>query len=164
MDELLARARDALAAARSTVVLTGAGISAESGIPTFRDAMTGLWSRYRAEDLATPEAFRRDPRTVWDCSTRRWRRSPARRFLPEGSTPSRTSPRIRTTPPVECWSRTGSAGASLLLPGIVPELSATPGRTRWIGPRPGEHTDEVLGSLGLDAAQIAELRSRGAAA
>jgi NAD-dependent deacetylase len=65
MDENLARARDALAVARSIVVLTGAGISAESGIPTFRDAMTGLWSRFRPEDLATPEAFERDPATVW---------------------------------------------------------------------------------------------------
>jgi NAD-dependent deacetylase len=51
-------------AARSVVVLTGAGISAESGIPTFRDAMEGLWARFRAEDLATPEAFERDPETV----------------------------------------------------------------------------------------------------
>lgn len=65
MDEVLARARDALGGARSIVVLTGAGISAESGIPTFRDAMTGLWSKYRPEDLATPEAFQRDPATVW---------------------------------------------------------------------------------------------------
>lgn len=65
MDEVLARARVTLADARSIVVLTGAGISAESGIPTFRDAMTGLWSRYRPEDLATPEAFDRDPATVW---------------------------------------------------------------------------------------------------
>lgn len=55
-----------MAAARSIAVMTGAGISAESGIPTFRDAMTGLWSRFRPEDLATPEAFRRDPKTVWD--------------------------------------------------------------------------------------------------
>jgi NAD-dependent deacetylase len=67
-----ARAREALAVARSIVVLTGAGISAESGIPTFRDAMTGLWARYRPEDLATPEAFQRDPRTVWDWYA--WRR------------------------------------------------------------------------------------------
>src|SRR5512134_169513 len=72
MDEALARAREAIAVARSIVVLTGAGISAESGIPTFRDAMTGLWARYRPEDLATPEAFRRDPRTVWDWYA--WRR------------------------------------------------------------------------------------------
>ncbi len=51
--------------AASVMVLTGAGISAESGIATFRDAQTGLWARYRAEDLATPEAFRRDPGLVW---------------------------------------------------------------------------------------------------
>lgn len=66
------RARDAIAGAGSIVVLTGAGISAESGIPTFRDAMTGLWARFRPEDLATPEAFLRDPRTVWDWYA--WRR------------------------------------------------------------------------------------------
>jgi NAD-dependent deacetylase len=47
------------------VVLSGAGMSAESGVPTFRAAQTGLWSRYRPEELATPEAFRRDPRRVW---------------------------------------------------------------------------------------------------
>jgi NAD-dependent deacetylase len=67
------RVREALGAARSIVVLTGAGISAESGIPTFRDAMTGLWARYKPEDLATPEAFLRDPRTVWDWYA--WRRA-----------------------------------------------------------------------------------------
>lgn len=54
-----------LASARRVVVLTGAGVSAESGVPTFRDAQTGLWARYRAEDLATPEAFARDPDLVW---------------------------------------------------------------------------------------------------
>jgi NAD-dependent deacetylase len=53
-------------------VLTGAGISAESGIPTFRDAMSGLWARFRPEDLATPAAFARDPHLVWDWY--RWRR------------------------------------------------------------------------------------------
>lgn len=46
-------------------VLTGAGISAESGIPTFRDA-NGLWRGMRPEDVATPEAWARNPRTVWD--------------------------------------------------------------------------------------------------
>lgn len=55
----------ALSASRLVVFLTGAGISAESGIPTFRQAMTGLWSRFRPEELATPEAFARDPETVW---------------------------------------------------------------------------------------------------
>ena len=54
-----------IARARHTLVLTGAGISAESGVPTFRDAQTGLWARYSPEELATPEAFRRDPTLIW---------------------------------------------------------------------------------------------------
>ena len=54
----------ALRDARSVVVLTGAGISAESGIPTFRDALTGLWAKFNPAELATPEAFVRDPETV----------------------------------------------------------------------------------------------------
>jgi len=61
-----------LRAARQIAVFTGAGVSAESGIPTFRDAQTGLWANYSAEDLATPEAFRRDPVTVWNWYA--WRR------------------------------------------------------------------------------------------
>ena len=58
--------------ARHVCVLTGAGISAESGVPTFREAQTGLWSRYDPLDLATPEAFLRDPELVWRWY--RWRR------------------------------------------------------------------------------------------
>jgi NAD-dependent deacetylase len=54
------------------VVFTGAGISAESGVPTFRDALTGLWSHYNPEELATPQAFQRDPKLVWDWYA--WRR------------------------------------------------------------------------------------------
>lgn len=61
----LEHAAERLRGASRVVALTGAGVSAESGVPTFRDAQTGLWARYRAEDLATPEAFRRDPRLVW---------------------------------------------------------------------------------------------------
>jgi NAD-dependent deacetylase len=52
--------------ARRIAVLTGAGVSAESGVPTFRDAQTGIWANLRPEDLATEEAFRRNPRRVWD--------------------------------------------------------------------------------------------------
>lgn len=55
----------ALAASRRPVVLSGAGMSAESGVPTFRDAMDGLWARFRPEELATPEAFAADPALVW---------------------------------------------------------------------------------------------------
>jgi len=60
--ELISR----IAAARSLFVLTGAGVSAESGIPTFRDAMTGLWSRFDPAQLASEDGFRADPEHVWD--------------------------------------------------------------------------------------------------
>lgn len=53
-----------LSTASSIAVLTGAGVSAESGIPTFRDAMTGFWTKFDPVDLATPEAFARDPEVV----------------------------------------------------------------------------------------------------
>jgi NAD-dependent deacetylase len=62
------------------VVLTGAGISAESGVPTFRDAQTGLWERFSPEELASPEAFRRDPRLVWEWYA--WRRELVSRASP----------------------------------------------------------------------------------
>jgi len=52
--------------ARHLVVLTGAGVSAESGVPTFRDALTGLWARFSPEELATQVAFRANPQRVWD--------------------------------------------------------------------------------------------------
>lgn len=57
---------DQLLLARQVLVLTGAGMSAESGVPTFRDAQTGMWAQYRPEDLATPEAFERHPARVWN--------------------------------------------------------------------------------------------------
>lgn len=56
---------DALRQARHLVVFTGAGVSAESGIPTFRDALSGLWQRFDPAQLATPEAFAEDPALVW---------------------------------------------------------------------------------------------------
>lgn len=58
-------ASDWVAQARRIVVFSGAGISAESGVPTFRDAMTGLWARFSPEELATESAFRADPQRVW---------------------------------------------------------------------------------------------------
>ncbi len=63
--------RERLERARRPVALTGAGISAESGVPTFR-GKDGLWRNYRAEELATPEAFRKDPKLVWEFYE--WRR------------------------------------------------------------------------------------------
>lgn len=67
--------------ARRVVALTGSGISAESGVPTFRDAQTGLWARYDPQELATPEAFARDPELVWKWYA--WRRG-----LVEGARPN----------------------------------------------------------------------------
>src|SRR5581483_654950 len=66
--ELISR----LAAAKRVTVLTGAGVSAESGVPTFRDTQTGLWAKFRPEYLATPGAFRRNQKLV--CEWYAWRR------------------------------------------------------------------------------------------
>lgn len=64
-------ARKRLAGAKAVLVLTGAGISAESGVPTFRGP-EGLWRQFRPEELATPQAFARDPKLVWEWYA--WRR------------------------------------------------------------------------------------------
>jgi NAD-dependent deacetylase len=71
---------EALRRSRHVAVLTGAGVSAESGLPTFRDALTGHWAKHRPEDLATPEAFERNPAMVWEWY--RMRREGALRALP----------------------------------------------------------------------------------
>ena len=55
-----------LQSAGRIAMLTGAGVSAESGVPTFRDAQTGLWAHDRPEDLATEEGYRANPQRVWD--------------------------------------------------------------------------------------------------
>jgi NAD-dependent deacetylase len=71
----IALAEDLVAAirnSRSLVALTGAGVSAESGVPTFRDAQTGLWAQFDPLELATPSAFARNPKLVWDWYA--WRR------------------------------------------------------------------------------------------
>ena len=75
-DELI----DSLRAARHAVVLSGAGISAESGLATFRTPQTGLWERFRPEELATPGAFRRAPALVWGWYE--WRRMQVMRAEP----------------------------------------------------------------------------------
>ena len=71
---------ESLRAAKKIVALTGAGISAESGLATFRDAQTGLWSKFRPEELATAEAFQRDPKFVQDWYA--WRREQALKAEP----------------------------------------------------------------------------------
>lgn len=81
MEEALPhRAAELLGDARRVVVLTGAGISAESGVPTFRDDLTGLWARFDARELATAAAFHADPDLVWGWYE--WRRTRVRRAEP----------------------------------------------------------------------------------
>lgn len=71
--------RELIANARCMVALTGAGVSAESGVPTFRGA-GGLWRSYNPQDLATPHAFARDPKLVWEWYD--WRRTKIAEALP----------------------------------------------------------------------------------
>src|SRR5881394_91645 len=71
-DDFPANLLNALRNTRHVAALTGSGISAESGVPTFRDSQSGLWSKFRPEDLATPEAFERNPKLVWEWYA--WRR------------------------------------------------------------------------------------------
>lgn len=75
-EDLIGRLRNA----KHVVVFTGAGVSAESGIPTFRDALTGLWERFDAEELATPQAFQNNPALVWGWYE--WRRMKVMRARP----------------------------------------------------------------------------------
>jgi len=70
-DDLVARVAEAISRASRVTVLTGAGVSAASGIPTFRGA-DGMWKKFRAETLATAEAFKHDPTLVWEWYD--WRR------------------------------------------------------------------------------------------
>ena len=72
-----------LRTAHRVVNPTGAGVSQESGIPTFRDRQTGLWSRFDAAELATPEAFHRDPALVWGWYE--WRRAAVARAVPNAA-------------------------------------------------------------------------------
>ena len=71
MEQEILEAQKLINDSASITVLTGAGVSAESGIPTFRGE-NGLWRNFRSEDLATPEAFSRDPKLVWEWYE--WRR------------------------------------------------------------------------------------------
>jgi NAD-dependent deacetylase len=66
LDAAIQSATALLRSAQRPTVLTGAGVSKESGIPTFRDAMDGLWAKYNPHELASPLAFKRDPKLVWD--------------------------------------------------------------------------------------------------
>ncbi|QJI37964.1 SIR2 family NAD-dependent protein deacylase [Pseudomonas sp. ADAK13] len=82
MDDM-SRATQALRAARKVVFFTGAGISAESGIPTFRDKLTGLWAKHDPQRLETATAFRENPALVWGWYL--WRRNQAKQAKPNAA-------------------------------------------------------------------------------
>jgi NAD-dependent deacetylase len=82
IDPQIHRLAECVRQARRLTILTGAGVSAASGVPTFR-GQDGLWRQYRAEDLATPEAFARDPRLVWEWYD--WRRGLIARCRPNAA-------------------------------------------------------------------------------
>lgn len=92
------RAAEILRDARFIVVMTGAGVSAESGVPTFRGA-GGLWEGYRAEEVATPQAFERDPTLVWRFYN--WRREHLARCKPNAAHVAIAELERRATPPKE---------------------------------------------------------------
>jgi len=110
-------ARSLVRGAGRIVALTGAGVSAESGVPTFRGA-GGLWKQFRAEDLATPDAFARDARLVWEWYG--WRRSVVLSCVPNAAhralaTASATRPNFRVvTQNVDGLHAAASGGAAPL--------------------------------------------------
>ena len=106
-----------LRGARRVTVLTGAGISAASGVPTFRGA-AGLWRNYRPEDLATPEAFARDPILLWEWYA--WRRETIAGCIPNAAHEV-----------LARWSQGGDGGATIVTQNVddlhllVPALRAS---------------------------------------
>lgn len=79
-DHLIKQAAELIQQADTVTILTGAGVSKESGVPTFRDALEGLWEQYDPQDLATPQAFIANPKLVWDWYE--WRRKLASEVAP----------------------------------------------------------------------------------
>lgn len=79
-DNLIQQATRLIDDAQYITILTGAGVSKESGVPTFRDALEGLWAKYDPQDLATPQAFKANPKLVWDWYE--WRRKLAQKVQP----------------------------------------------------------------------------------
>ncbi len=130
----LEEAREWIEAAPAVAVLTGAGISAESGVPTFRGA-AGLWREYKPEDLATPEAFARDPELVWEWYN--WRRetiakarpNPGHKALVELEIRKRTFTLI--TQNVDGLHEMAGSGKILKLHGDIWRLRCTQCGSNW---------------------------------
>jgi NAD-dependent deacetylase len=130
----LEEAREWLASATSLAVLTGAGISAESGVPTFRGT-DGLWKNHKAEELATPEAFDRDPRLVWEWYN--WRRETIKKAQPNAAHKALVQLEIRKprftliTQNVDGLHDLAGNGKILRLHGDIWRMCCTTCRSNW---------------------------------
>lgn len=132
--ENLEQARGWIREAEGVAVLTGAGISAESGVPTFRGA-GGLWREYRPEDLATPEAFARDPKLVWEWYN--WRRELIAKARPNAGHQALVELEIRKryftliTQNVDGLHDLAGSGRVLKLHGDIWRMRCTKCRAEW---------------------------------
>ena len=128
------QAREWIQAAQSVAVLTGAGISAESGVPTFRGE-NGLWRTYKPEELATPEAFARDPRLVWEWYN--WRRELIAKARPNAGHKALVDFEIRKrnftliTQNVDGLHELAGSGKTLKLHGDIWRLRCTDCGSSW---------------------------------
>jgi NAD-dependent deacetylase len=135
----LAEAAELARGARRVVVLTGAGMSAESGVPTFRDAQTGLWEQYSPEQLATEDAWFADPGLVW--SWYQWRARLVRSCSPNAGHRA-----------IAAWQRALTGRPDGTGPGGVPPDDGAPG--------PGP----AAGSLVISTQNVDDLHERAGAA
>lgn len=147
----LREARRRLSGAGRVAVLTGAGISAPSGIPTFRDA-GGLWKDFRIEDYATPEAYRRDPLRVWEWYA--WRYTSAMQAQPNRAHRLLAELERRfTTPSPQVGERltpTAREGSGFLL--VTQNVDGLHARAGSV------HLVELHGSLGRARCEVCEVR------
>jgi NAD-dependent deacetylase len=132
---------DALARARRVVAFSGAGMSAESGVPTFRDAQTGLWARFSPEELATPEAFAADPKRVQDWYA--WRMELTARAQPNAGHAALAELAKRVEVVVVTQNVDGLHAAA-----GSPDIVELHGRLRWV--RVGDRTPVETPMLGDD--------------
>ena len=125
----LTQARAWIESADRIMVLTGAGVSAESGVATFRDALTGLWEKFKPEDMATEAAYRKHPRMVWDWYQERRERvlqaQPNPAHLAIAALPKRNTVTLVTQNVDGLHQRAGSEG--------VIELHGNLFANKWLG-------------------------------
>ncbi len=144
--EGLASAARALAEARRVLVSTGAGMSRESGIPTFRDAQEGLWARFSPQELATEAGFRANPRRVW--SWYAWRRRRIESCAPHAGHAALVELEARVpeltvvTQNIDGLHQAAGSGEVIELHGSIRRLKCLDGGHPFAGERPPQLDEE----------------------